>query len=185
MCKLTSWHRHMFDVFLYIINIFVHICFLNEGEFWMSLRTYNKSFSWYWMVFLFSTNILKDLSNIVLSIPIIGSAFSDLSTDINFLLFVEHLDFLWFGVMLLLFLFCLEHLWSHLFSKICRWDISQHEQWVGRIACCWTFHASFDPWGFTLLLFLFHLIQLYFSVSSRKANNYSLVIFFGYSDKLL
>jgi hypothetical protein len=41
------------------------------------------------MVFLFSTNILKDLSNIVLSIPIIGSAFSDLSTDINFLLFVE------------------------------------------------------------------------------------------------
>jgi len=55
----------------------------------MSLRTYNKSFSWYRMVFLFSTNILKDLSNIVLSIPIIGSAFSDLSTDINFLLFVE------------------------------------------------------------------------------------------------
>lgn len=58
-------HHHMFDVFLYIINIFVHICFLNEGEFWMSLRTYNKSFSWYWMVFLFSTNILKDLNNIV------------------------------------------------------------------------------------------------------------------------
>jgi len=55
----------------------------------MSLRTYNKSFSWYRMVFLFSTNILKDLNNIVSSIPIIGSAFSDLSTDINFLLFVE------------------------------------------------------------------------------------------------
>lgn len=97
----------------------------------------------------------------------------------------DHLDLLWFSVMLLLVLFCLEHLWSHLFSKICRWDISQHEQWVERIACCWTFHTSFDPWGFTLLLFLFHLIQLYFSVSSRKANNYSLVIFFGYSDKLL